>query len=140
MNYYLPIFIVVISNTCYHLFAKCTPQEVDPFSSLAITYLIAAACSAVGFFIFNPGHNLLAAIRQTHWTAFALGIAIVGLEVGNLFLYKVGWQISIGQLICSSVLSVLLIVIGVLFFKEQLSLSKIIGIVICMVGLFFINR
>ncbi len=140
MNYYMPIVIVVVANTCYHLVAKCTPQNTNPFGSLTITYLVAAACAAIGFFVFTPGNNFIAAIRQTHWTAIALGVAIVGLEVGFLYLYKVGWDISIGQLICSAILSVLLIIIGVLFFKEQLSLSKILGIVICMVGLFFINK
>ncbi|EKQ53525.1 MAG: EamA-like transporter family [Clostridium sp. Maddingley MBC34-26] len=54
-------------------------------------------------------------------------------------MYRVGWNISKGSLIANVSLVMLLIIIGVLFYKEHIGLYKIVGIVCCIVGLIFVN-
>ena len=44
-----PILIVVGANTFYHICAKSTPEGVNAFASLTITYLVGAAFSAAAF-------------------------------------------------------------------------------------------
>ena len=57
-----------------------------------------------------------------------------------MYMYRIGWEISVGQLVMSAILAIALLIIGVIFFKESFTVSKVIGIVLCLAGLFFINR
>lgn len=45
MNMYLPVLIVVLSNTFYNICTKSTPEDLNPFASLSITYLVGAVIS-----------------------------------------------------------------------------------------------
>lgn len=140
MLMYLPIAIVVLSNIIYHVCAKSTPESINPFASIIITYLIGAIAATAMYFILNRGGNLLNEFKHINWTTIVLGIAIVGLEVGNIYMYKVGWSIGTGQIVQAAILAICLIIVGVLFYKEQVSFSKLFGIAICLLGLYFINK
>ena len=140
MTYYMPIALIVLSNIFYNVCTKQTPENLNPFASLTVTYLVGAIFSAVLYFAFNRGGNLIAEYRNLNWSPWVLGLAIVGLEAGAIWMYRVGWNISTGQLFHSVLLAICLVVIGIIFYKEQLTASKIAGIIICLVGLFFINK
>jgi EamA-like transporter family. len=140
MNLYWPIALIVLSNICYHVCSKSTPQEINPLASLTITYLIGAFFSGILYFALNRDGSLLLEYRHMNWSTLALGFAIVGLETGSIYMYKVGWDISTGQLVSSSALAVCLILVGRFFYHEAITGTKLLGILICMVGLYFINR
>lgn len=140
LSYIWPIALVIISNTIYQLCAKSVPDTINPFASLTVTYLVAAGFSAVLFFAMNNGGNLIKEYSHLNWAPFLLGLSIVGLEVGYIFAYKAGWPVSSATLVQSSVVAIALMVIGYLLYREVLSASKIIGMLICLVGLYFINR
>ncbi|MPN55164.1 hypothetical protein SDC9_202843 [bioreactor metagenome] len=55
-------------------------------------------------------------------------------------MYKVGWNISIGSLVANICLAVALVLIGVFLYRENLSMNNIIGMILCISGLIFINR
>ena len=55
-------------------------------------------------------------------------------------MYKAGWNISTGQIVYSSILAICLIIVGCTFYHETITGTKIAGILICMVGLYFINK
>lgn len=137
---YIPILIVVLSNTIYHICSKSTPEGVNVFASLTLTYLIAGIASLVLFFITNKGGNLLTEYKSMNWASIVLGFAIIGLECGNIYMYKVGWNISTGQLVQAAILAVVLVFVGYLMYKEQITLSKAAGIAICLGGLYLINK
>ena len=69
-----------------------------------------------------------------------LGISIVGLELGYLLAYRAGWNISVGSLVASILLALVLIPIGIMLYHEKFELTKVIGSVFCIVGLILINR
>lgn len=139
-NMICPILIVVASNTVYNICAKSTPDNVNSFASLAVTYLIAAVCSAVMFFATGEQKNLAAEITKANWTAYVLGIAIVGLEFGYICIYRAGWKISLGNLVASISLACVLVIVGVLLYKETISLKQVIGIVLCISGIILIAK
>lgn len=140
MNIYVPIIIVILSNTFYHICTKSTPENLNPFASLSVTYLIGAVVSVTLYFLTEKNPNLLTEYGKLHWSSFVLGIAIVGLEAGFLLMYRVGWKVSTGQVVSSIALAVVLVFVGYLFYKEAITVSKIAGILICMVGLYLINK
>ena len=137
---YWPIALAVCSEVVYQICARSTPQTLNPFASLTITYLIGAAVSAVIYFIMSKGGNILHEWGQANWTMLILGIAIVGLEAGAIYMYRVGWSVNTGYIVKASFIALALIIVGYLIYKEQVTLTKIAGVAVCMVGLFLINR
>lgn len=140
MNYYWPIGILVIANVFYHLSTKSVPEGLNPFAAMVATYIIAAIVSLILYFILSPEKNLAVSLAHANWSTIMLGFSIVGLEIGAIYMYKVGWDISIGNLVQSSIVTVFLVIIGIIIFKEAMTISRAAGIVLCAVGLFFINK
>ncbi len=137
---YWPILLAVFSDIFYQICAKSTPANLNPFASLTVTYLVGAAVSTVIFFITSGGGNLLAEWKGVNWTAFVLGLAIVGLEAGAIYMYKVGWAVNTGYIVKSIFLAAALIAVGYFLYKEAFSLNKALGILACLVGLYLINK
>ncbi len=138
-NYVWPIGLVVLSNVVYQICAKSVPNEMNPFASLTITYGVSAVFSAIMFFALNKGGNLLHEYSKLNWSPFILGVVLVGLEVGFIYAYKVGWQVSTASIVQSSILAVALIFVGWLLYSEALTWNKLVGLAICLIGLVFIN-
>ncbi len=138
-NYIWPIALVVLSNVVYQICAKSVPERMNPFASLTVTYLVGAVVSAVLYFALGPGGSLIKEYGKLNWAPFVLGIVIVGLEAGWLYAYKAGWQVSTGFIVQSSFLAAALLFVGFLLYHEALTWNKIVGVVICLIGLVFIN-
>jgi multidrug transporter EmrE-like cation transporter len=79
-------------------------------------------------------------VNALSWTPLALAGVVVLLDVGYLMLYRSGYDLSVGQLVTQSAAALLLVVLGVMLFREKLSLANIAGIVLCVAGLWLINR
>jgi drug/metabolite transporter (DMT)-like permease len=80
------------------------------------------------------------AFQQLNWASYALGISIVGVELGFLLAYRAGWDISVGVVIVNSLIMIMLVPIGILFFQEHLSWQKVLGIMLCIVGVVLIAK
>ena len=137
---YWPIGLAVLAEVMYQISSKSTPHDLNPFASLTITYLIGAAVSAGIFFIMSKGGNILNEWSHANWTMFLLGFAIVGLEAGSIYMYRVGWNVNTGYIVKACFIAVALLLVGYFVYKEQVSVTKVAGIAVCMLGLFLINR
>ena len=135
-----PIALIVFSNVIYQICAKGVPKDMDAMASMTITYLVGAACSAVMFFAMNRNASLLREYAKTNWAPILLGISVVGLEVGFIYAYKNGWAVSTASIVQSAFLAVALLFVGALLYHESITFSKVIGVLFCLVGLFFLNR
>ncbi len=128
-NYIWPLGLVILSNVFYQICAKSVPESMNPFASLTITYLVGAAASVVFYFLLGRGTG----------SGIVLGIDIVGLEVGYIYAYKAGWPVSTAQIVQAAVLACILIFVGYGLYKEAITWNKLLGIVVCLVGLGLIN-
>ena len=138
-NYIWPLVLIVLSNVFYQICAKAVPDKMNPFASLTITYLVGAILSLILYFVLNKGGNILNEYKQVNWAPFVLGLVVVGLEVGYIYLYKAGWKVSVAQIVQASILAVILIFVGYWIYKESITWNKVAGIVVCLGGLFLIN-
>ena len=75
-EYWWPILLVILSNTTYQVVAKSLPTDV--------------VAAAVLYHVLERGGSLVREFQHINWTSFALGIIVVGLEVGMLYGYRVG--------------------------------------------------
>ena len=139
-NMIWPLLIVVGANTIYNISTKATPDNVNAFASLTMSYFIATIGSVLMFFLTSDSKNLLVEISKTNWSALALGIAIVGLEFGYICIYRAGWKIGVASLVANISLTCVLLLIGLFVYKEIITLKQILGMGICAVGLMLIVK
>ncbi len=135
-----PLGLIVLSNCFYNICTKSIPKEANSFAALTVTYLVGAILSAVIFVASVKPSNAVTEITKVNWSSFVLGLSIIGLEVGYVFLYRAGWGISTGALTANICLAVALVIIGVLLYKEAVSLRQVAGIAVCGLGLFLISK
>ena len=139
-NLLWPMLIVICANTVYNISTKSTPSDINSFASLTVTYTVAAVSSLLLFFITSENRNLAAELTKTNWTAFALGIAIVALEFGFICIYRAGWKISVASLVANISLACILLLIGVLLYREAISAKQIAGMIFAAIGLILIAK
>lgn len=139
-NYLWPLAIIVFSNIVYQICAKGIPQQMNTYASMTVTYAVATLFSAIMFFVTTRGSNILNEFRFSNWATVILGIVITGLEVGFIYAYKAGWKVSTLATVTNAFLAIGLLVLGFFMYHENISLTKIVGVLICLVGLWFINR
>ena len=140
LSYVWPIALVVISNVVYQVCAKSVPREMDAMASMTVTYLVGAACSTALFFLMHPGGNLLGEYGKMNAAPVLLGVSVVGLEVGFIYAYKAGWPVSTASTVQSAFLAIALLAAGALLYREAITLNKVIGVAVCLVGLYILNR
>jgi drug/metabolite transporter (DMT)-like permease len=138
--YVFSILLIIASNVIYNIVQKSTPSKANPFLTLLVTYLTAAFFTFIMYFFNRSGKGLLTSLKELNWTSIVLGISIVGLEFGYLLAYRAGWKISVGSLVANIALAVILIPVGILFYKEGFGINKLLGALFCVIGLILINR
>lgn len=139
--YYISIALVVAANVFYHISQKYIPAKVNPMATLVVTYATALIVSIIILSISSIANksNPLTHFKNINWASFLLGFAIVGLEVGFLLAYRAGWNISSAALIANVIVALLLIPVGLVFFKEYMTLKNILGVVLSMAGIVLIS-
>ena len=130
----------IVATVAYHLALKVTPQTVNPFLSLTVTYALCASAFALCFLLSPAAPPLREALRALNWTTFALAGAIVFLDLGFLMLYRSGFDVSLGQIVTQSGAALILLICGVALFRERLNAANLAGIALCVVGLWLVNR
>ncbi|MBN2043447.1 MAG: EamA family transporter [Anaerolineales bacterium] len=137
--FWFAIVLTIVSNVFYHIFQKITPQEANPVLALAVSYL-AAGLVCLGLLVFFPlEEGVRQSVKQLNWATIGLAFTLVGLELGFLLAYRAGWDISLAGLASNATVSVLLLPVGLLAFKEQLSRTNMIGVLVTIAGLLLMN-
>ena len=77
---------------------------------------------------------------ESNWTAYLLGLSLVGLETGFIYIYRAGWKISIAQLISSCALACVLLAVGHFFYRETISLRQCLGLCFAGTGLILLAQ
>jgi uncharacterized membrane protein len=132
--------LAILCTVGYHLVLKLTPAGVNPLLSLLVTYSLVAIGFAALLLLSPGGFEWRQELRQLNWTALALAAVIVGLDLGFLYLYRGGFEVSLGALVTQSAAALLLLVIGVAVFRERLTAANVLGLGLCLVGLWLVNR
>ena len=140
-NLLWPMLMVVGANTVYNICGKSTPEKLNSFAALTINYGVAAALSLLLFFVTTGGEkNLIQEIGKTNWAPVVMGLSVVGLELGYILIYRAGWKVSVASLVANLALACILVLVGVLWYKEVLTGHQILGIGACVVGILLISR
>ncbi len=135
-----PMLLIVCSGCCYNICTKSVPGEINAFGALTVTYLVSAVLAACAFMFSLKGAAPGSEFAKLNWASFVLGMALVGLEAGYIFLYRAGWKISSGSITANICIACMLFMIGVLVFREHVSLKQVAGLFVCALGIYLINH
>jgi len=140
MTSYIPILLMVIATTTYHIAQKSVPTQVNPAFSLTMNY-VTALLGTIVLVPFYPSRTAGQwSIQGLNWASCGVGLSIVGVELAVLLAYRTGWKISLVSVIGNTASALLLVVIGLLFFHEHLSTRNLAGIALCLAGLALITQ
>ena len=132
--------LTVVANVAYHFCQKAISPNANPLVSLFFTYLSGMLITLVCIPLFYPGLQIGSAVKELNWATFVLGFGIVGLELGFLLAYRAGWNLSLGALYSNVMVTVLLLPIGVLVFKETLTGRHWVGLALALSGLMLLGN
>ena len=133
--FYGSMLLTVLSNITYQICQRAIRPECNPVVSLMVTYAVAWVLSTVWFKVLYPTSSLVAEVRQLNWASVVLGIVILGLELGFLLAYRAGWKLSLAALTSNILVTIMLLPIGILFYRDQLTLRGGTGAFLSLVGL-----
>ena len=137
--YYLSAVIAIIGTVGYHFFVKKIPSGIHPLVSVVGIY-VAVLVICIPILLLIPIQGGLAMhIKQLNWVQVAVALAIILMELGFLLMYRYGWDLSVGNLVTGVAINIMLMAIGLLILREQLSFINIVGIILSIAGVAMIS-
>jgi len=139
-SFYLPFVITVGGMLLYQVSQKSMPKQINPFHATALAYLIGIiVCTILGF-TYTNNRSIGNSVKIANWAVIGMGIGAAAIEVGFMLAYRMGWRLSITAISTNVTATVILIPIGLLVFREHLSLRNLVGVGFCLLGLFLVVR
>jgi len=139
-NYYLPLVLAVAGMLFYHLGQKSIPKGINPFYAMIIAYVAGIILLAVCAVTFPGNKSLVSSLKESNWAVLLVGAGAACIEVGFLLAYRFGWRISVAAVATNVAVTLMLVPIGIVIFKDHLSLRNILGLIFCVLGLVLVVR
>jgi drug/metabolite transporter (DMT)-like permease len=140
MAYFFPPILVVIGMMIYQVSQKTTDQNANPFVVVIMAYAIGILACIGGYFVIpKQDAASLPMVKTAIWSALGIGLGAAGIEIGFMLAYRSGWNVNILPLSVTVGGAILLVPVGILAFRETLSIEKVIGIMLCIGGLVLIT-
>lgn len=137
--YLWPLGLIVLSNTLYQICTKSSPEKMNPFATLTVTYAVGAVMSLILYHLLPHEGSLLGEYRKLNFAPVLLGLVIVGLESGYIYGYKAGWSVVTLPIVQAAAVAICCIFVGYFLYKEGITWNKIVGVAVCLGGMFLIN-
>jgi drug/metabolite transporter (DMT)-like permease len=134
-----PLLLVVGGSLVYHVAAKSVPKALEPFGALTGVYATALIASLVAYAVARGGMPPTVS-GLWHPTVAAVGIGALMIELGFLLTYRAAWPVGIASVLTNGLVAVLLLPIGALVFGEPITAIRVAGVVLCMLGVFLLQR
>jgi|SRR5579859_3822384 len=134
----LPIGLIIASLVSCQLAQRMMPAGANPFTIVAIVYFLGMiACALLAPRVGAP-IGLADTVLLRHWQVWVLTGSIVGIEVGYLLVYRVGWPIGTTTGITYTTTMVLLAAISATCFSEDISARRAAGLALAIGGVWLL--
>lgn len=139
-SFYAPIILAIVGGVIYQVSQKSIPQTVHPFAAIIVAYVTGIVLCGIGLLIDPAVRSWASSLTGTNWAVIGVGVGATTVEIGFLLAYRTGWNLNAASVVMSISLSLLLIPIGLLAFKEHLTLRAAAGIGCCLLGLYLLSK
>ena len=130
--YYAALALTVVSVVGYHATMKLVPPTLNPFLPLAAAYLLAFVLCLLGLWLWPHGSRNWSELRPG---VIVIAVAVVGIELGFLLAYRAGMHVGYAALAVNVCSALVLIPLGLWYFKEHLTPAKLAGVALSLGGL-----
>jgi uncharacterized membrane protein YdcZ (DUF606 family) len=139
-SFYVPLFLTIGGSILYHIAQKSLPRTTNPLITMMLAYAVGILLFVLCALFYHDPRPFLSSVKESNWAVFVVAVGAASIEIGFLLAYRVGWNISIAPVASSVAVALLLIPIGLLVFREHLSIGNVIGIMFCVVGLILVTH
>jgi drug/metabolite transporter (DMT)-like permease len=136
----IALALAIGSTVAYHLITKLVPAGANPVATLLSAYLFASLLCAGILLVMPAEAGFRSHFTQVNWTAPALAVVVVLLDLAFILLYRGGFPVSFGALVTQVAAALALLGLGFLFFKDRLTTTNFVGVILCLAGLWLVNR
>lgn len=131
---WLSLVVVVVAFACYHVAQRSMPDGLRPAPLFALVYG-AATMLMVVVTIADPRSGTAAiGSSASHWAPWLLVASICGIELGVYAMYRSGWSVAAANTSTQAIVAVVLVVVGLVAFGEHLTITRGLGLGLCVVG------
>ena len=127
--------LTIVALATYQSFIKAIPQGVSPAFALVTFYVTALCCSLIAL-KFAPIDIPKFSQSQISWAAVGAGVAIVGIELGYLLMYRAGWHLAAAPLFVVGGAAILLTPVAIMVFRQSMDIRFVAGMMLCLCGLY----
>ncbi len=123
----------------YQYFVKQIPTSINPLVSVIGIYIAVLAFSIVLLPFFLSEGELVKEVKQLNWIQLAIAGSVFMIELGFLFMFRYGWNLSTGNLITGVIVNIALLGIGIMILGEKISFINAIGVGISILGVALVS-
>ncbi len=133
------LIVAIAGQVLYHITQKSVAPGAHPVVSLIGFYVVAALLSLPLFLLFPVSGSVVEEVGKLNWAVYAVGASIVLIEIGFLLAYRAGAELSGAFVLTSAAVTISTLLVGLFFFREAVSLTRLAGIALCLAGIGLIS-
>lgn len=138
---WLFLLLAAVGSSVYHIGQKSLYSvPANPMLILSLYYAAAFALSIVLMPLFGRAGLAEAVGLAANWRVWLVALGILMIELGFLLAYQSGGSAQWSGVAVNGAAALLLIPVSLLFFQEQFSWHKILGIVLTLSGMYFLVK
>lgn len=133
--------VVIVSIAVYQTNMKLVSGALNPLHVLVTIFSTALLCTLLAI-KFVPALQTTTTepfLSNFPYSAVIVGLAIVGVELGYLLMFRSGCHLASAPLVTMGGAAVLLTIIGAILFSQPLTARTIAGLVIVISGLYILS-
>jgi uncharacterized membrane protein len=135
----LAIIVTTTGLVLYHVVIRGARDAHSPLEFIMIAYLTGFTLVALLGYCTNALSIAAAISPRIFLRGIGLGVATVLIEIGYIYAYKRGLPITIGGLTNLAIATIVLAPIGVMFFKDPLTMRMMMGALVTVAGVWLMR-
>ncbi len=137
---YFPLLIIIVGGLLYQFSQKSVAPGINTYFVVILAYLAGIILCLVCHWVYPVEGTWTETVKKSNWAVLGVGAGAVLVEIGFLMAYRQGWQISLTSMLVNMVISLVLVPVGLLVYKEKVSGWNALGIAFYFAGLILISR
>ena len=139
-NLFWALGVATVGAVVYHTGQKAMAVDVNPMILLIGVYLVAVLLALIAIPFFRISGQSETVRRAISWPVLAVGIGVILIEGGFLMAYRAGGSLQWSGVAVNGLAAVVLVPLAVFAFREQVSATRVVGVLVTLIGMALMTR